>query len=426
MTTKGLCAMNRRFLAFLAVVVMASVSLSWVSPALAAGEPSGAPPVEILSQMELLAGVLSQTSWIKERGPSGKGSEYYQALKAFMEPYKDHQAVRTAETLTGRGFTYDAPPCFACHLGPLPDLELVAEYSDYVAGRAGGRATLEEFRLALKDLAKQSDFLGFLQKWDKALKDCIAKSSVGFNRSRVENWLKEFFGWEAAEFHVVLAPAMFPGGGYGATVVDRQGRSIGYETVRCNGKSEAEPDLPAGYSIEKLTLHELGHYFVNPSLDKYPLAVRELQPSFSQVESKMRAMAYPNVGTYANEQVLRAIVAMATKDLYGDDAFESEITNQESNSFRLTRATTVVLQEYVANRAKYPQFTDFVPELLRQMAAKQPSKSSGQQAWETARFWITFAWSMVALRWAVIVLLMCLILWRAARLRKESGDHKTE
>ena len=426
MKTKGWTALNRRFLSNLAIAVtLLSVLLTPVNPLYAAPESAAEPPVEILSQMELLAGVLSQTSWISNRGPQGKGSEYYQALKAFMEPYKDHEAVKIAEELTGRGFSYDAPPCFACHLGPLPDLELVAEYSAYVAGRAGGRETLEGFRLALKDLADKSDFMGFLEKWDETLQECIERSSKGFDRPKIETWLTDFFGWEAAEFHVILAPAMFPGGGYGATVVDRDGRSIGYETVRCSGRSESDPDLPGGRSIETLTLHELGHYFVNPSLGKYPSEVQSLQPWYGRVQEQMSRMAYSNLSTYANEQVLRAACAVAQKDLYGDSTYEGVIANEERNNFHLTRVAAEALQDYAANRDKYPKFTDFVPVLLQRMAAKQPS-TGAQKALETARFWVTFAWSMVALRWAVIILLVALILWRAARIRKESEDRKVE
>lgn len=76
-------------------------------------------------EMELLGGVLSQTSWIKNHGPAGFGNEYFRALQTFFAPYKNHEAVRIAEALTKSGFTYDAPPGFVCHLGPLPELELI-------------------------------------------------------------------------------------------------------------------------------------------------------------------------------------------------------------------------------------------------------------------------------------------------------------
>jgi len=107
-------------------------------------------------EMELLAGVLAQTSWITQRGPAGEGNEYYRALKEFFAPYGDHEAVKIAQELTNIGFTYDAPPGFVCHLGSLPELTLKHEYSEYLINRAKGRERLESFRLALRDLAAAS------------------------------------------------------------------------------------------------------------------------------------------------------------------------------------------------------------------------------------------------------------------------------
>ena len=58
----------------------------------------------ISPEMELMAGVLTQTDWVKQRGPSGIGNEYYRALKEFMYPYRNHRAVQLAQQMVSRGF----------------------------------------------------------------------------------------------------------------------------------------------------------------------------------------------------------------------------------------------------------------------------------------------------------------------------------
>ncbi|HHW18636.1 MAG TPA: hypothetical protein GXX30_07025 [Firmicutes bacterium] len=55
------------------------------------------------------------------------------------------------------------------------------------------------------------------------------------------------------------------------------------------------PDFPSGRSLETLTLHELGHSFVNPAMDMYSARVSGLGELFKPVERQMRDMAYPNV-----------------------------------------------------------------------------------------------------------------------------------
>ena len=117
--------MKRRVLLVVVFLMLAAAS----STALAA--------LMILPEMEPLAGVLAQTSWIEKRGPRGPGNGYYRALKEVVAEYENHEAVSIARRLTERGFTYDAPPALSCLLGPLPVLPLLVEYYDYLVVRAG-------------------------------------------------------------------------------------------------------------------------------------------------------------------------------------------------------------------------------------------------------------------------------------------------
>jgi hypothetical protein len=217
--------------------------------------------------MELLAGVLSHTSWMDERGPDGEGNSYFQALRAFFEPYKEHEAVRIAEQLTRRGFVYDAPPNFIIHLSPLPELAAVHGYSEYLIRRAGGRAILERFQAALWDLAGQSDFLAFFEEQRPMFERIIAETLEGFDASPLTDWLTEFYGWSGEEFHIVFAPAMFPTGGYGATVTTERGQIV-YHVLRELGASEQQPEFQSGSALHSLTLHEFSHSFVNPSVEQ--------------------------------------------------------------------------------------------------------------------------------------------------------------
>ncbi|HKM42936.1 MAG TPA: hypothetical protein VJZ70_02985 [Limnochordia bacterium] len=166
--------MQKRSLVYLLTL---GLLLSSVVPGLA---------LEISPEMELLAGVLSQTSWIDNRGPQGQGNEYFRALQEFFTDYRKHEAVQIAEKLTKGGFTYDAPPAFICHLGSLPNLDLEYEYSEYLVGRAGGKKDLEEFRLALIDLAQKANFLSFFQTWSPSLEASLGPAREDFSGDRLE------------------------------------------------------------------------------------------------------------------------------------------------------------------------------------------------------------------------------------------------
>lgn len=347
-----------------AILCLVLVGMGFM-PHYAASEGEPRFTASVVPEMELLAGVLTQTTWMKQRGPAGEGNEYFRALKEYFAPYKDHEAVKVAQELTDLGFTYDAPPGFICHLGSLPELKLEHEYSDYLVGRAKGRERLERFRIALRDLAEEMEFETFFQQWQPQFDKWVSASH--FDGSRVVAWLEEFFGKKASEFHLVLAPAMFPGGGYGPSIRLANGELISYQVVRENGRSTTAPEFPAGRSLEFLSLHEWGHSFVNPSIERFPAEVQKLNHLFKPVRTAMNNQAYSSVGIYINEQVLRAVTALAEKDLYGVEAYQRAIENENVRSFFWTDNIAAMLEEYRDNRAEYPTFDDYVPTLLRQM-----------------------------------------------------------
>jgi hypothetical protein len=327
---------------------------------------------EILPRMELLAGVLSHTSWMELRGPRGAGNQYFQALHEFLLPYKEHEAMRIAESLTRKKFVYDAPPHFMLHLSPLPELRVQHEYSEYVSQRARGRANLEMFRVALQDLGEQSDFLAFFEQQRPLFERILHDTVNGFDATVLTNWMETFYGWSGHEFHIVLAPAMFPSGGYGVIVETNSGPLI-YQVLRDMGTGDV-PEFQTGSSLTNLTLHEFSHSFVNPSIRQYSSLIQQyaLHDLFTPVEKMMNKQAYDTTRTFLNETVVRAVSSLAIYDLYGDDRrFQGLITYQEQRGFYLTRFTIEQLQYYQQHRALYARFDDFIPYLLQQYGTQK-------------------------------------------------------
>lgn len=319
----------------------------------------------ISPEMELLAGVLAQTTWIEKRGPQGRGNEYFRSLRDYFAPYKEHEAIAIAQELTNLGFSYDAPVGFICHLGPLPELELKHEYSSYLVERARGRERLERFRIALADLAQEADFLTFYNSWLPRFNEWIAATE--FNGDMVTGWLENFFGKQASEFHLIFAPAMFPGGGYGPSIHTQGGQLISYQILRERGVSSGAPEMPSGRNLEYLSLHEWGHSFVNPVLDGLADKVSELQLLFKPVAKTMRRQAYPNIHVFMNEQVLRAVTTLAAEEVYGEGAALEWLENEKKAGFYLTKDVVEILRDYQSNRDTYPTFESFAPILLERL-----------------------------------------------------------
>ena len=299
-------------------------------------------------EIELLAGVLTQTSWMERCGPSGKGNAYYRELKAFFDAYRDHEAIKIAERLTQHYFAYDAPLDFMLQLSGLPELNAPPVYSDHVIEQAGGTANLEEFRIALARLAKRSDFITFYnqhteryRRWtDTALSDYPADSIIG--------WMEDYFGWIGDEYHLIFSPAMFPFGGYAITH-RLDGKTVAYEVVRENGESDSLPEFQSGRQLILLSLHEFGHSFVNPSLERCTTLMREykLERLIVPVKGKMDQMAYGRCEAFFNETVVRAATARAIWLLWhSKPSYDKYLAYERSNGFYLIDFTIAQLIFY--------------------------------------------------------------------------------
>ncbi len=322
---------------------------------------------EILPEMELLSGVLSQTPWIKKMGPMGEGNKYFQRLKAFFQKYKEHEAVEIAEDITDDGFNYDAPPGFILQLNPLPELNCES-MPEYYNMRAGGKENLEEFRKALKNIYEESGFIDFFKSEKEYLKNIVDTTIAGFDAERITKWLNEFFGYKGDEFHIVFAPAMFPGGGYGAQK-SVNNKEIVFQVIRDNGSSQNEPFFCRQIDLLSLTFHEFGHSFINPAIEekKDLLEELELEDLYEPVEDRMRKMAYSNYITFLNELHIRAMTIIAMEDYTGASAETIKMLSQEKDKgFYLIDFTYNKLKEYKDSRNMYPTFKNFLPDLLKE------------------------------------------------------------
>jgi len=331
---------------------------------------------EISPAIELLAGIQSKTSWIRNGNGASELGPYAGALSAFFSAYRDDEAVRRSQAFTDVGFTYDAPPAFALALGERfePPVE---GWSPYLRGRARGAAKLEAFRRSFVALARKSDFADFFEKRRPDYERWLKKAAAGAQAERVAAWLGAFYGSkDNPVYHFVLAPAMFPSGGYGfsRTIVEGAEKRLHiYQVVRADPSGSEEPALPSGLLLAELGLHEFGHSFVNPAIgDRFAeTRDRRLEALFLPVQKTMKAMAYGHTVPFLNELVLRAAVIHGRRDLgfIEEGEVPAALERERQLGFYCVGAVYEALKDYSARKDIYPTFDSFAPELLARLAA---------------------------------------------------------
>ncbi|MCH4886284.1 DUF4932 domain-containing protein [Acidaminobacter sp. JC074] len=315
-------------------------------------------------RVEFMAGVLSQTTWMNKRGPKGDGNLYFQELKAFFDDYKDHKAISIAEELTQEGFTYDAPVHFIlCHRD-LPLLNKDHDYGEILLERVESEAKLDEFRIALSNLAEESNFHEFYINHKVDYDDMLTQVKAGFEFESYFNWMENFYGYRKDNFSTILAPSMFPGGGYGINIVS-ENEEFSYFVLREDGNSSKK----AKFSVNPLaiTVHEFGHSYVNPlTRDNLDLIeAYDLQELYEPVKEKMTMNHYGSVETFFNEQIIRSITYFAKRDFINQASADAERKRDIRQGFYLSDFTISQLEIYLDNRDQYKIFDDFIPVLYK-------------------------------------------------------------
>lgn len=314
--------------------------------------------IEVDPRIELLSGVLLNSSWTRGRtGRAGGASDYAGELKALLGPERAGGAIRNSEALGRLGFDFDAPPALVLSTTGGLAMDAPEEgYSPYLRKRGLGGANLGNLVASLRTAAAASSFDAFWTEHRPYYDALLERASTGLEAAKVVDWLVSYYGATGQyRFHYVLAPALFPGGGYGISIDRREAgakvRHV-YEVVR-----DAENAGSGG--LNALALHEFGHSFVNPAIgDNIPPGARRgLEKIFAPVRQRMRELAYPNVEVFLNELVLRACtirgqVLLGFIDEAGADA---ALAGEEDNGFYPIRAVYSLLAGYEAARAAVPE-----------------------------------------------------------------------
>ncbi|MFO7941169.1 MAG: DUF4932 domain-containing protein, partial [Bacillota bacterium] len=321
----------------------------------------------ILPRIELLSGVLLLTSWRDTMGPARGGNAYTSELLDLLTKHREHRAIKTAQTLVDRSFTYEIPMAFALHLEELPDMAkgtIPAHLND----RVGGEGRLEEFAEELEDLAATAEFASFMEAQSQTLRSSLRAAVRDYHPKRIIDWLEEFYGYGADGYHVVLTPAAFPAGGYGARRVESGGEWHLYCIARAADSDTENPVLPEGRDLEKLVIHEWGHSLSDPAVYSHPRLAENLHGHYKPVEATMGEQHYSNPDVFVAEQVLRGVDALARKELYGEAEYREFVIDMNSRGFYLTEMVAEELAIYTENRGVYETFDEFAPILLARMA----------------------------------------------------------
>jgi hypothetical protein len=312
--------------------------------------------VELLSIVFRMAGA--------EEYSSEEFKLYTNRINKHFASYKNHPIsafVQKQRETAGTG--YDAVMKMAVHISPAPNFKPLVTFTDNLPERWGEKQA-HEFLALLRQYYKDADCEKFFSQNRELYRESEKLFMPVFNDLDTQ-WYKDFYGKEPKEkFNIILGLGN-GGGNYGPDLIYPDGRR---EVFAIMGTWATETDSMPRYGKEifPTLVHEFNHSFVN-YLNEMHKAKLEKGGSkiFGFVETQMRNQAYANWQTMLDEALVRAAVIKYMKDhKYSKEALDTETNIQLNRGFIWIEKLVAKLEEYSANRNKYPTLESYMPKLI--------------------------------------------------------------
>ena len=314
--------------------------------------------VELLSIVFRLAGN-------REYSMSPLGN-YTRDIDSYFAPYKNHPVVVLARKLAAQnGIGYDAVMSMAVHLSPPPALRPLVAFSDEVPEKRWGRSNALKFADLLRDFYQDTHFEKFASL-HRPMYNLAEESFAATLQSVDLAWFARFYGEKPIErFHVLLG--MNNGGGnYGIKVRFRDGHQEAFAIMGCwTTDSTGNPAYPSDAGYLPTVIHEFNHSFVNPLVERNWTKFNSAEKVFAPVADRMRSQAYGNAKEMVDESLVRAAVIVYSKASTDPHSLELSIRKEEANGFVWMEELYRLLEQYQADRRRYPQFENYMPVVAR-------------------------------------------------------------
>ena len=343
------------------------------APALALAQT---PPVAIAATvhepLELLC-VAARFAGYPEYQPHRREPAYGRDVAAHFAGGKAHALVERLRALRQRhGIGYDAVAGLAVHLGPLPDLAPrtpLAPRPAMLDARWDG-ADPDGVRALLVDFAQSTDAATFFAGKRAFYAEAERRLAQRLAGSKALPWFDAFFGARAGASCVAVVGLQCGGHNYGVSVQHADGAPDALRPVFGCWRFDGDGVPEFGPELLPLFVHELCHGYTNPVVERHFARLQDAGDRlFAAKATAMRRQAYANGRTVLCETFVRACVIRCVYDTEGEPAARKQAAQEAREHFPWAAELAAQLGDYQRDRAKYPTFDDFVPQIAAALDA---------------------------------------------------------
>jgi len=289
---------------------------------------------------------------------------YSSDIDRYFAPYKNHPAVQMAHMLEGKnGVGFDAVMVMAISLSPPPELKALVAFTPEIPDKRWG-ADAEKFLPLLRDFYRDSKFAAFYTAHQAMYGRAEERFSTTLGAVDF-GWYPHFYGnTPDLSYHLILG--MNNGGGnYGPRLIHPDGHMELFSIIGCWTHDDAgNPTYPPDKNYLSTIIHEFNHSFVNPAVEEHWKDFSGVEQVYLRVADQMQRMAYGDAKTMVNESLVRAAVIIYFQQASEDNRKNLErIRKEQRNGFFWMDRLVDSLKHYEAQRAQYPTFTSYIPQI---------------------------------------------------------------
>ncbi|MBX7174491.1 MAG: DUF4932 domain-containing protein [Pyrinomonadaceae bacterium] len=293
---------------------------------------------------------------------------YSNKIDKHFSPFKNHPFIKYLKELKPKlDESYWVFPAVAAHLNqklePLMDFNDTSNADDWESRELFNAKFVTLLQQFYKD-SKAAKFFNSQENYYKSVNQEYEKQGVKLNKK----WLEDFFGLKTTEdYFPIVALGMRQGAYMRVNFANNYRHTFTiYEMTAFDDRG-----IPTTFKnpyIPRMMLHEYIHAFTNQLVDKNKSVLQNSAETIlknPKVFNIVKDTFYGNWQYLLYESLVRAcsIKYLAiNKDITQD--IEKEIVAQEKAGFLWMRGLLKELDNYEANKTKYKNFAEYMPQLI--------------------------------------------------------------
>lgn len=293
------------------------------------------PRIELLSIVQYLSDYGNRFSGLV----TGLDQTYRSEVDAWFSQFKGHQAIQMFNSMSSKGFSFDAPPAALLYMNSDFSIEPAISASPglQIWNRAGGKMNMMFFAVALKAFATESGFFRFYKDHKSFYEQITHETAKSVQDKDIIGQLEQYYGEKRNSYTVIISP-LLGGGSFGPQIERKGGTKDIYCIMGSNRVQDGNPQFGSSDFFNNLQRHEFSHSFVNPLAGKYKALVGKYLNLFFPLEAVMRKQAYGDWEIVLNESVIRAVTTRLAYQFDGPAAGDRELEYNKSHGFVFTAA----------------------------------------------------------------------------------------